>query len=171
METMSTETQDQMEMTTRPLPEHEWLHKLVGDWKVSTVMTMPGGSNENSEGTETVRMFGDLWVLGEGQGPMPNGELMQYRTGLGYDVSFKQYRGFWIANVSSHLWKYECELSEDGRTMTMNCEGPHMQKDGETARYRDVIELIDENNRTMTSYGQDDSGAWHQFMKATYRRA
>ena len=168
---MSTETQEPMEMGTPPAPEHAWLHKLVGDWKIESVMTMPNGETATGTGTETAKMLGELWLLVEGQGTMPNGEPMEYRSGIGYDVSFKEYRGFWVAGVSSHLWIYKCELSADGRVMTMNCQGPHMERDGETANYRDVIELVDADTRTLTSYGQDDNGEWHQFMKATFTRS
>lgn len=163
---MSTETQEAMEMGTKPVQEHQWLQKLVGNWRVETEMTMPDGEKMTSKGSENVRMLGGLWAIGEGHGEMPDGTTMEYRTGLGYDVSFKEYRGFWLASMSSHLWKYVGELSADGRTMTLNCEGPHMEKDGETANYRDVIEFIDDNHRTLTSFGQDDSGQWQQFMKA-----
>jgi hypothetical protein len=45
-----------------------------------------------------------------------------------------------------------------------------MEKDGETANYRDVVELVDENRRVLTSYGQDDDGEWQLFVKATYTR-
>jgi hypothetical protein len=167
---MSTETQEMDMSGTKPLPEHEWLRKLVGEWRVESEMTVPGGAVETGVGRERVTMFGDLWAFSDGEGTMPDGNMMQYKSGIGYDVSFKEYRGFWIANVSSHLWKYHCELSEDGRKMTMNCEGPNMFKDGETALYRDVIELIDDNRRTLTSFGQGDNGEWQQFMKATYTR-
>ena len=173
---MSTETQEktaetqEMEMGTKPVKEHEWLKKLVGTWNVETEMMMPDGKTERAKGTETVKMLGDLWALGEGKGQMPNGESMEYRSGMGYDVSFKQYRGFWIASVSSHLWKYECELSPDGKKLTMNCVGPDMMKDGETANYRDTIEFQDDDHRTLTSTGQQENGEWMQFMKASYTR-
>ena len=101
---------------------------------------------------------------------MPDGDTMEYRSALGYDVSFKEYRGCWFASVSSHLWKYTGELSADGRKMTLNCVGPNMFKDGETANYRDVIEIIDDNHRTLTSFGEDENGEWQQFMKASYTR-
>jgi hypothetical protein len=45
-----------------------------------------------------------------------------------------------------------------------------MVKDGETANYRDVIEIIDDNHRTLTSYGQDENGDWQEFMNAHYTR-
>jgi hypothetical protein len=96
---------------------------------------------------------------------------MSYFAALGYDVSFREYRGCRIVEISSHLWKQVGTLSADGKTMTLDCVGPHMEKDGETANYRDVIEIIDENHRTMTSYGEDDNGVWHEFMKSHYTRA
>lgn len=157
-------------MGTKPVPEHEWLDKLVGEWRVETEMTMPDGSQATSKGTETVKNLGGLWAFGEGKGQMPDGSEMDYRVGLGYDVSFKEYRGFWLASASSHLWKYVGELSPDGKKMTLNCVGPNMEKDGETANYRDVIEIIDDNHRTLTSFGEDENGNWIQFMKASYTR-
>lgn len=168
---MSIETQEPMEMGTKPVPEHEWLKRLVGEWKVESEMVMgPDQPTQKSSGTESVQLLGGLWAVGVGSGSMPGGSSMDYRTGLGYDVSFKEYRGFWLGSVSSHLWKYTGELSEDGRVMTLNCEGPDMVNDGQTANYRDVIEIIDENHRTLTSYGEDDKGQWQQFMKANYTR-
>jgi hypothetical protein len=167
----TTEVQEPIEMGTKPLPEHEWLNKLVGTWKVTSEMMMPDGTQATGEGTEEVVNFGGLWAIGEGKATMPDGAPMEYRSGLGYDVSFKAYKAFWVANVSSHLWKYDCELSADGKKMTMNCVGPDMMGDAETANYRDEIDIIDDNNRTLTSYGQQPDGSWVQFMKATYRRA
>lgn len=168
---MSTELQEPMQMGTKPVAEHAWLQKLVGTWRVESEMSMgPDQPTMKSQGTEVARDFGGLWVVSEGRGEMPNGESMEYRSALGYDVSFKEYRGCWYANVSSHLWKQTGTLSADGRVMTLACTGPHMEKDGETANYRDVIELIDENHRVITSYGQDEEGNWQQFMKASYTR-
>jgi hypothetical protein len=167
----TTETQDIEMGPTKPVKEHEWLKNFVGDWKTESTMTMPDGSQGTSTGTETVKDFGGLWAFGEGEGTMPDGDKMEYKTGLGYDVSFKGYRGFWIANVSSHLWKYEGELSADGKVMTLNCEGPDMMVDGKTANYRDVHTLIDRDHRKMESFAQQEDGSWVQFMTVNYSRA
>jgi len=166
---MSTETQEAMEMGTKPTREHQWLQKLVGEWRTESEMMMPNGESMKSQGRESVRSLGGLWSYGEGKGTMPNGDSMEYYVALGYDVTFNQYRGCMIMNVSSHLWKYEGELSADGRVMTLNCEGPNMEGEG-TAQYRDVIEIIDENHRTLTSCGQQPNGEWVLFMKAHYTR-
>jgi len=168
---MSEEAQESPEMGTKPKPEHEWLQQLVGDWTVTSEMIMgPDQPPVTSQGTEKTINLGGLWAFGEGTGTMPDGGQMEYRTGLGYDVSFNEYRGFWLGSVSSHLWKYVGTLSEDGKTMTLNCVGPDMVNDGQTANYRDMIEILDANHRTLTSYGEGPEGVWTQFMKATYTR-
>lgn len=167
---MSTETQETQEMGTKPVAEHAWLQNLLGDWEVTSEMMMPDGSTATSEGKESCKSLGGLWAFSQGEGTMPNGEKMEMYWTLGYDVSFKEYRGCWFMSVSSHLWKYVGTLSEDGKRMTLNCEGPSMVEDGKTALYRDVIDLIDANTRTLTSYGQDEKGEWQQFMKAAYTR-
>ena len=168
---MDTETQDTSEMATKPVAEHQWLQQLVGDWRIETEMIMgPDQPKLNAAGTESVTSLGGLWAVVEGKTAMPDGTAMHYYSSLGYDVSFKEYRGCWYASVSSHLWKYTGELSADGKVMTLHCVGPNMTKEGETANYRDVIEILDENHRTLTSYGEDESGAWQEFMKAHYTR-
>lgn len=168
---MSETTQEPMEMGTKPIAEHAWLQKLVGEWTVESEMIMgPDKPPMTATGRDTTTSLGGLWALSEGTSTMPDGSTMDYRSGLGFDVSFKAYKGFWIASMSSHLWKYDGELSEDGRKMTLNCIGPSMEKDGETANYRDVIDIIDEDHRTLTSYGETAPGEWQQFMKATYTR-
>ena len=126
---MSNEAQE-MEMGTKPVKEHEWLNKLVGNWKTEAEMSMPDGSTTNSTGTEEVVNLGGLWAFGEGRADMPDGTPMEYKSGIGYDVSFKEYRGFWIMSMSSHLWKYTGTMSDDGRKLTLDCVGQHMEKDG-----------------------------------------
>lgn len=158
---------------TKPIKEHEWLQNLVGDWLFESEMMMPNGENVKGKGKETVQSLKGLWAFGEMESTMPNGELMKGYTAIGYDVTFKEYRGCWFGDVSSHLWKYIGKLSEDRKKLTLECEGPDMTSDeeGATSMYRDIHEIIDENTRTLTSYGQDkSSGEWKQFMKATYKR-
>ena len=168
---MSTEAQKTMEMGTKPVAEHQWLENLFGEWRIESEMVMgPGGETARSEGTESVRSVGGLWAVGEGRGTMPNGAPMTMMNGIGYDVSFKEYRAFWLMSASSHLWKSVGTLSDDGKTMTLDCEGPSMTEDGKTAPYRDVIELIDADHRTLSSYWKGEDGEWQRMMKASYTR-
>jgi len=160
-----------MEMGTKPSKEHEWLQKLVGEWRIESEMHMePGGPAMKTQGTASVKSLGGLWAFSENNDTMPDGTPTKSYFALGYDVSFKEYRGCMIASMSSHLWKYTGTLSVDGKTMTLDCEGPDMVIDGKTAMYRDVIELVDEKHRTLTSYGQNEKGEWEEYMKADYFR-
>jgi hypothetical protein len=164
-------SEEAQEMGTKPTAEHQWLNHLVGEWNVESEMVMgPDQPTMTSQGREKVINLGGLWAFCEGKSTMPDGTTMDYRSGVGYDVSFKEYRGFWLASMSSHLWKYVGTLSADGKKMTMNCVGPDMVNDGQTANYRDVIEIIDDNHRTLTSYGEGEDGTWTQFMKSSYTR-
>ena len=169
---MSAETQEAVEMGTKPIREHEWLQQLVGEWRLENEMTMaPDQPKIRSEGRESVKDLGGLWAFAQGEVKMPNGAPMTYYAALGYDVSFKEYRGCWFASVSSHLWVQSGQLSADGKVLTLNCVGPSMTKDGETANYRYVMEIIDQDHRTMTYLGQDDNGAWQENIKSHYTRA
>lgn len=155
---------------TQPLPQHEWLKNLVGDWRVESVVTMgPDQPPLTLLGTERCTMLGPLWVICEGEGETPGGPH-HYRMGLGYDVSFKEYRGFFITSMSSHHWRYVGELSADGRTMTLTCEGPDMEVDGKTAWYRDVHFLVGEGVREMRSCFQDGEGSWVEFQSCRITR-
>jgi len=166
---MSTDTQEQVEMGTKPKAEHAWLQKLVGEWRTEAEMMMGPDQTMKSSGTESVKSLGGLWAAGEGKATMGDGSTMEYRSAVGYDVSFNEYRGCWFASMSSHLWKYTGKLSADGKTMTMDCVGPNMMGEG-TANYRDIIEIIDDNHRTLTSFGEDENGNYNQFMKVQYTR-
>jgi hypothetical protein len=167
---MSDEAQDFTEMVTKPVKEHEWLQNLMGEWRIESEMSMePGGPTMKSEGKASVKSLGGLWAVSENHDTMPDGTTMDGYFALGYDVSFKEYRGCLFMNASSHLWKYTGTLSADSKTMTLDCEGPSMTDDG-TAPYRDIIELIDENHRTLTSCSQDEKGEWQEFMTAHYYR-
>ena len=167
---MSTEHQEPMEMATKPIKEHEWLKHLLGDWKVESQMMMPDGQTFTTHGTAHVKSLGGLWAYSENTDTMPDGTQITGYFALGYDVSFKEYRGAIIMSASSHLWKYAGQLSADEKTLTLECEGPSMTADGATAMYREVIELVDESSRTHTSYGQDEKGEWVQFSKSHYTR-
>lgn len=168
---MDTQTQEPVEMGTRPIKEHEWLQKLVGKWRFNAEMWMgPDLPMARSEGVEVVKSLGGLWAFAERTGTMPNGSPVATYATLGYDISFKEYRGCWFGSMSSHLWKQVGKLSADGRVMTLDCIGPDMVNEGQTANYREVIEIVDENHRTLTGYGPGESGEWMEYLKFSYTR-
>jgi hypothetical protein len=158
-------------MNTEPQKEHQWLHKLVGEWTYEAEASMePGKPPEKSGGTESVRSLGGLWVLAEGQGEMPGGGPATMIMTLGYDPLRKRYVGTWIGSMMTHLWVYDGALDAAERVLTLGAEGPSMAGDGKMAKYRDVIEIKSDDHRLLTSHLLGDDGKWSQFMTASYRR-
>jgi hypothetical protein len=90
---------------------------------------------------------------------------------LGYDPQKERFVGSFITSMMSFLWPYEGTLEEGGKVLTLVSQGPSLKDDGNTATYRDVIEIIEDGHRTFTSYVQGEDGEWHEFMAAHYRRS
>ena len=159
-------------MKVEPSKEHHWLSKLVGEWTFETeVVTGPDQPPAKGTGTERVRSLGGLWTLGEGSGEMPgDGGIAHSVMTLGYDPQRRRFVGTFIASMMTHLWLYEGSLdAAAGRVLTLNTEGPSWNGDG-TAKYKDVIEFLTDDHRTLTSRMLGEGGQWHEFMRAHYRR-
>ena len=158
-------------MNTEPQKEHQWLHKLVGEWTYETEATMePGKPPVKCGGTESVRSLGGLWILAEGRGEMPGGGPATMIMTLGYDPGWRRYVGTWVGSMMTHLWMYDGALDAAERVLTLDSEGPSMVGDGTMAKYRDVIEIKSDDHRLLTSHLLGDDGTWSRFMTASYRR-
>ncbi|MGC4055176.1 MAG: DUF1579 domain-containing protein [Paludibaculum sp.] len=158
-------------MQVQKQKEHEWLHKLIGSWTFDAEASMsPGQAPEHSKGAEVVRSLGGLWVLAEGEGEMPGcGPATSLMT-LGFDTRTKRFTGTWIGSMMTHLWVYDGVLNEAGTILTLESRGPAMKDQSQLALYRDVLEIVNDDHRTLTSHHLDDEGNWHAFMLANYRR-
>ena len=152
-----------------PQAQHEWLHRLLGDWTYE--MAAPEGTNaaEKATGTESVRSLGGLWVILEGRGEMtPAGSVYSSQMSLGYDPKKERFVGFWIGSMMTHMWIYNGRL--EGNVLSLESEGPDMSKPGGTRRYKDVVELVSDDHRTLTGNMMDDDGNWQPMMWVDYRR-
>jgi hypothetical protein len=154
-----------------PQKEHEWLHKLVGEWAYESEMPMePGQAPAKFQGSESVRSLGGVWIVGEGQGEMPGGGSATTIITLGYDARKQRYVGTWVGSMMTNLWVYEGWLDAAGKVLTLESEGPDFTTKGKTAKYRDVIELESDDRRMLTALVQADDGEWKKLMQASYRR-
>lgn len=158
-------------MTAQTLDEHRWLQRLVGDWTYEAEGDMgPDQPPVKSAGEETVRPIGELWVLCEGRGHMPDGTPATTLMTLGFDPERGRYVGTWIGSMMTKLWIYDGEADATGRILTLTSRGPDMTGKGGEIDYRDVIEWIDDDRRILRSMAQDEGGDWKAFMTAQYRR-
>lgn len=158
-------------MHSEPQPEHGWLEQLVGDWSYESSCIMgPDQPPSKHGGTESVRSLGGLWTVGEGTCEMPGGGTGVTMMTLGYDAQKKRYVGTWVGSMMNYLWIYDGELDAAKRILTLESEGPSMAGDGTLSKYRDVIEIVDSDHRTLSSYMPTEDGKWQSFNTAHYRR-
>lgn len=156
---------------TEPQKQHRWLQKLVGDWTIEMeVSPAPGEPPEKFTGTETVRSLDGIWFLAEGRSPMPGGGEGTTLMTLGYDPQKGRFVGTWIGSMMSYLWVYDGELDAGGRKLSLHSEGPDMTEEGKIVPYKDVIEFLGDDHRTLTSHGLNEKGEWSPFMEVHYRR-
>ena len=158
-------------MKTDATKEHRWLQQLVGEWTFEGECVMgPGKEPERSKGRESVRPLGDLWVIGEGEGQMPDGSPAKMLLTMGYDPDKGAFVGTWVGSMMSTLWVYDGRLDPAEKVLTLNAEGPSFADDGKIAQYQDVITIESEDHRTLHSQVRGEDGAWNRFMTAHYRR-
>jgi hypothetical protein len=156
-----------------PQKEHLWLKQLLGEWTFEGEATMgPDKPAERFAGTERVRSIGDSWIVSEGGiGGPEGGGMSSTMATFGYDPQKQRFVGTFIGSMMTHLWIYDGALDAAGKVLTLDTEGPGMSGDGKLAPYRDVIEVVSADHRTMSSEIQADDGTWTRFMTMTYRRA
>jgi hypothetical protein len=159
-------------MEEKPLKEHQWLEKLLGEWTYETEAAMePGKPPEKFSGTETVRSIGGFWIVCEGRGIMPEVGMATTIMTLGYNPLKKRYTGTFIGSMMSHMWLYDGALNPAGKVLRLDTVGPSFTEEGKMVKYQDVIEIVDDDHRMLSSGTIGDDGKWHKFMSVTYRRA
>lgn len=158
-------------MKTDPSPEHAWLMQLVGTWNFAGSCVMgPDGETAESSGRDVTRAVGDLWVLSEMEGEMPDGGKFIGMMMLGYDPLKGKFVGAWIASPSTHMYLYEGSLNDDKTTLTLDCEGPDFMDPTKMASYQDIVELPGDGTRVLRSRLRGPDGEWMDFMRSVYTR-
>lgn len=169
--TKSSDVQKEHPADAQPQKEHEWLHKLLGEWTCVTEAAMaPGQPPAKFESREVVRSLGGLWIVAEGTGEMPGGGTMNTVMTLGYDPEKGRFVGTFIASMMTHMWIYNGTLDSDRTVLTLDTEGPSMSAAAGSTMYKDVIEIKADDHRTLTSHMLGEDGQWQKVMTAQYRR-
>jgi len=159
-------------MKVGPQREHAWLQRLVGDWVYEgEAPAAPGEPVMRISGTETVRGIGEVWIVAEGRGAMPDGALATTLLTLGYDPARQRFVGTWLGSMMTHLWLYEGALDPHGKVLTLGSEGPDVMSGGtQLVQYEDVVEVVSDDERLLRSRMLGDSGTWREIMTSRYRR-
>ncbi|WP_438751830.1 DUF1579 domain-containing protein [Pararhizobium sp. O133] len=158
-------------MKAELVEEHRWLEQLIGRWRL--VFNMPEGSDHGDSGgswEETVRSLGGAWVVCETIGNMPDGSSATNILSLGFDPLKKFYVGSFVSSAMTNLWVYEGSLDKTGTVLTLDCDGPDFEHAGRTARYQDVMTILDKDQRNFSSRVQAADGTWKPIMSCDYHR-
>jgi hypothetical protein len=167
----TTQAQPDCPMQAAPQKEHAWLQQFIGEWTYESECLMgPDQPAMKSSGTETVRSLGGFWVIGEGQGEMPDGEPATMIITLGFDPQKGRFVGTFVGSMMANLWVYDGSLDADERVLTLEADGPSFTNPTATAKYRDSVELVSPDHRILRSTVLGDDGTWIEFMTAHYRR-
>ena len=152
-----------------PTDSHELLKQFAGQWtsKVATVPP-PGEEAITCQGEESTKMIGGFWLVSEGKGEVLGSPMTSVLT-IGYDPAKQKYVGTFVCSADSTMWQYEGKMDETGKKLTLEAEGPSMLEPGKTAKYRDVLELVDKDHKTLTSFMESD-GEWVKVVTAEYER-
>lgn len=168
--TSESDREDVAMMDAEVRQEHRWLERLVGEWSFEGECVVgPDQTPMTSTGMEVVRSLGGLWTIGEGEGAGLDGVSMKSVMTLGYDSKAGHFVGTFVASLMTHLWPYRGTLDASGKVLVLDTEGPSFTGEG-MAKYRDIIEFLDDDHRTLSSEALGDDGQWHRFMTAHYHR-
>lgn len=149
-----------------PTPQHRFLERLNGTWDV----VAEAGSTETPQWSETTRSLDGLWYVIEGEGRM--GPEHQARTlmTLGYDPKLGHYVGTWLGTMMTKLWIYKGWLEADGKTLTLEAEGPDFDDPSRTTIYHDVIVFLDDDRRHFSGNVRQPDGTFKQIMAMEFHR-
>lgn len=158
-------------MTPSAGPEHDWLRRLVGEWRYTGRCAIgPDKPWVEFSGTESVRALGDFWVVGEGRGEMPGCGPSTTIISMGFDPDKGRFVGTFMASMMPQLWLYDGVLDATRQTLTLDTEGPSMTGDDSLSRYQDIVEIADPDLRHLRSRALGPDGQWREFMTSEYRR-
>lgn len=137
---------------------------MVGEWTLASEGETPW--------VETCRPLGDIWIVIESRGRMPDGSAGQTLLTLGFDPKRQRFVGTWIGSMMTHMWVYDGTLDETGTELTLDCQGPDFfnPDNPEMIAFRDIVTLKDRHTRLLRSESQQPDGSWKKFMSMEYRR-
>lgn len=151
-----------------PTDEHRWLARLAGEWSYEG-RSIPDDAACRMTGVETVRTWGDYWILAEAEGDAGPSSMRSLIT-LGYDPDQGRFVGSFIGTMMTSFWPYQGALDADGRRLVLDSTGPSFDDPTRTAAYQDIIEIVSDDERLLRAQVQGDDGRWTEFMVTRYRR-
>lgn len=153
----------------KPVAEHDWLKQFAGEWETETEIFMePGKPPMKARGTESARMLGGFWVMGEHKGEFMGTPFTGVMT-VGFDPGKKKYVGTWVDSNTSALWQYVGTVDASGKVLTLETEG-FCPMEQQVCQFKDVIEFKSSDHRVLTSTKLGKDGKWTPVMTLNAHR-
>jgi hypothetical protein len=154
----------------KPTKEHELLGQFSGEWDATAeTVPRPGQPAMKCQGVESAKMLGGFWLIGRNEATMMGAPVSSVLS-IGFDPASKKYVGTFVCSMDSNFWKYEGTMEESGKKLTLETEGPSPLDPKKRAKFQEVLELKDKDNKAFTSYIQGDDGKWVKMVTVDYRR-
>jgi hypothetical protein len=151
--------------------EHKWLQQLVGEWTYeSEGIVDPSQPPVKSQGTESARALGGIWLIAESNSKAPNGASMKGILTLGYEPEKKKYLATFISSGMTRLWTYEGTLDETEKSLTLESQGPDPSTPEKSTKYKDVYEIKGTDHWVITSSILAADGKWFRYATVNYWR-
>lgn len=171
---MSPEMQKMMEAwqkASTPGPQHKQLAEhFVGTWDTRQTMWMaPSAPPMTETGRDTSALFGERHVRTE----FSSRSMGQPFTGVAmtsYDNVTGKYIGSWIDSVSTGQFMAEGDYDPATKSYTFRGEMADPMKAGAKIPVREVIRIVDKDNRVMEWYETRD-GKEQKTLEIVYTRA
>ena len=148
-----------------------FFESMVGTWIVDTeAIPGPGEDPIRGESREVARLLGDQWLVAEGNATMPDGRLYESMWILGWDPHLEQVVGTWVVSIQKRKWDFTGRFDASGQVLTLETEGPFMGDPSTLTQYREILEVVDEDHRTLRSLILVPDEDWFEFARSDYRR-
>jgi predicted 3-demethylubiquinone-9 3-methyltransferase (glyoxalase superfamily) len=147
-----------------------WLKQFEGTWTVTSRTPDADPQADSGQSTKmTSRAIGGRWIVNEQVGQMGAMRYQAIQT-IGFDKSKNRFTGNWIDSMQDYKWSYDGSLDESGKQLLLETEGPDWRGSTKIIPYRDVFEVVSENEFAHRAEYKNSEGEWEAFLVSTITR-
>lgn len=148
----------------QPTKEHEMLKREAGEWEAAGKFYIPGMDAIESNGEETSRMIGDLWLVSH----YKDASGFEGHGTLGYDTDKKKFVGTWVDTMSTSVHTMEGDYDAAKKTMTIFMTAK--DQTGKLVKQRHVTVYKSDDARDFTIYMPGEDGKEIKILEIAYKR-
>ena len=162
--------QEIMKQAGQPGEQHEFLHKLVGEWEVESKWRMsPEEEFVPSKATVSRKLVLNGLFLMEEYEDRSEKQPFSGMGILGYDKVAKEYTSNWFDTMSSATWSSTGQIDNQRKTIAFHGGGSCPMTGGKKV-IDSEFSMIDEETQTYKMYDISPDGTRFVSMQLTYKR-